>query len=294
MKAPAAKLLAVAAITAVALSGCVRIQADTAIGSDDTFSQHVIVAFTDAVASQVGEQAGLNVDDLTDSLADSQEFTDLQDKYPGKVTLEDYSDEDLHGVELTITDLPLSEFNGAASQVTAGVGATASIDHVDGEYIVTMAAADGGEGAPGVGDGALGGIDLDALGLSGANVAALGSAIEFEVSYTFPGLVTEASAGDINGNTVTLGVADVVGGSDIRIVGGDSKQIDWWPFIKWALVIGAFASVIGGATMLVRQDKRRQRSNTLPPPVLDGAPRGDDATAPAAPEDKPDAGSPQP
>ncbi|WP_061963142.1 LppM family (lipo)protein [Demequina aurantiaca] len=266
------QFLAVGALAVVTLAGCVRIDSDTSIGSDDTFSQHVIVAFTDSVATQVSQQAGINVRELTGSLGDSAELKDLQAKYPDHVTLEDYEDEDLRGLELTMTDLPLSEFNEAASQVTAGFGATASITHEGDSFVVMMAAPDPADAeaspSPGASDGPLGDVDLGALGLSGGNLAALGSAIDFEVSYTFPGLVREASAGDIDGNTVTLGASDVLSGSDIRLVGGDSTQIDWWPFIKWALIIAAFTSVIGGAALLVRQDKRRQRSTSLPPPEV--------------------------
>lgn len=273
--------VAAAAVTALALTGCVRIQADTSIGSNDTFSQHVIVAFTNQVAAQVTQQAGVDVRSLAAGIEESPQFTDLQDKYPGQVTLADYSDEDLHGIELTIEDLPLSEFNGAASQVTGAVGATASIERVDDSFIVQMGGADspaepggGVDGPdatppPGIGD-ALDGLDLDSLGLGGGSLAALGSAIEFEVSYTFPGLVTEASAGDIDGNTVTLAVGDLLDGKAIRIVGGASDQTDWWPFIKWSLIVGAFVVIVGGALLLVRQDQRRQRSNSLPAPVVGG------------------------
>ena len=281
MKSSTGARLAAIALTALLLTGCVRIHADTSIGSNDTFSQAVIIAFTDAAASQVSQQAGVNLDDLTGGLRDSAELKGLQAKYPDQISIEDYTDEDLNGIEVTITDLPLSEFNGAASQLTSGLGVSASIERMGDEYVVTMAApAAGGRQESGSGDDPLGGLDLGSLGLSGANLAALGSSIDVEVTYTFPGLVTEASAGDIDGNTVTLGVSDIVGGDDIRIVGGASDQIDWWPFVKWALIIAAFASVIGGATLLVRQDKRRQRSNTLPAPVVGEPTAGEESPKP--------------
>jgi hypothetical protein len=286
MKIKTAAILSGVALTALALSGCVRVVADTSIGSDDTFSQHVIIAFNDTVATQVSQQAGMDVGDLTDSLISSPEFTALQSKYPDQVAIDDYTDEDLNGVELTISDLPLSEFNDTASQATAALGTSASIEHVEGAYVVTMnaatadpaAQADAATSSPDP-DAPLGGAgldDLESLGLSAANLSMLESAIEFEVSYTFPGLVSEASAGDIDGNTVTLGVSDLTSGTDIRIVGGDSAQTDWWPFIKWALIIAAFTSVISAAGLLVRQDQRRQRTNNLPAPVApDAAPNAD-------------------
>jgi hypothetical protein len=298
MKIKTAAILSGVALTALALSGCVRVVADTSIGAHDTFSQHVIIAFNDSVATQVGQQAGIDVEDLTDSLASSPEFSALQTKYPDQVVIDDYTDEDLNGVELTMSDLPLSEFNDTASQATAVIGSSASIEHTDGAYVVTMNAAtadpaaqtEGATAAPDP-DALLGGAglgDLESLGLSDANLSMIESAIEFEVSYTFPGLVTEASVGDIDGTTVTLGISDLTSGTDIRIVGGDSPQIDWWPFIKWALIIAAFASVISAAGLLVRQDQRRQRTNNLPAPVApDSAPNAD-------PEDTVEAGASQP
>jgi hypothetical protein len=255
-----------AAIAVLALAGCVRVEANTSIGTDDTFSQHAVFAITDAVAAQVGREAGVNVSDLTESLVESDAFKDLQATYPDQVTIADYEDGDLHGIELTITDLPLSEFNGAASEVTAGLGATASIEHVDDTYVVTMTAVDGEDGALPGGGSLL--SSLDAMGVSAANLSVVASSIDFGVSYTFPGLVTEATSGTIDGNTATLALTDLTSGTDIRIVGGDSTQRDWWPLIKWLLIAAAFASVIGGATLLVRQDQRRQRTNSLPPPVV--------------------------
>lgn len=271
--------LAAAAVAALALAGCVRIDSDTSIGADDTFSQHIIVAYTDAVATQIGQQAGIDVGDLIGGLTDSDELRDAQSKYPDQISIEDYAEGDLTGIEVTITDMPLSEFNDAASQLTAGLGATATIEHVGNEFVVTMSSAGLTSGMSGGGPG---GLDLDSLGISGGTLMALGNAIDFEVSYTFPGLVVEASAGEIDGNTVILGVNDILSGDDIRLVGGDSVQIDWWPFVKLALVVLAFASVIGGAALLVRQDKRRQRSNSLPPPVAADLPHAPptDADAP--------------
>jgi len=254
-------------LIAVGLTGCVRVQADTSIGEGDTFSQHIIVAFNDSVADQIGGQSGIDADTLSGDLTSDAGFSELEAKYPGQVELKDYSDEDLNGFELTLTDLPLSEFNGAAGDVTAGLGASASIEHIEDAFVVSMtsdpdALLDSNSDAGPLGD-------LDALGLDASNLGFIENSIEFAVTYTFPGLVREATAGDINGNTVTLGLSDLTAGSDIKIVGGDTKQIDWWPYIKWALIIAAFGSVIGAASLLVRQDHRRRSTNTLPPPVVE-------------------------
>lgn len=264
MKTNRIRTAALGVLVAVGLTGCVRVEADTSIGEDDTFSQHIIVAFNDSVADQVSNQAGIDAGSLSGDLASDAGFSDLQAKYPGQVELKDYSDEDLNGFELTLTDLPLSEFNGAAGDVTAGLGASASIEHIENAFVVSMssdpdALLDSTSDAGPLGS-------LGTLELSASNLGFIESSIEFAVTYTFPGLVSEATAGKIDGNTVTLGLSDLTAGGDIKIVGGDSKQIDWWPYIKWALIIAAFASVIGAASLLIRQDQRRRSTNTLAPP----------------------------
>lgn len=275
MRAKAAALITTVVLTALTLSGCVRMLSDTSIGADDTFSQHVIVAFDNSVADQFGGRTDGGGEALTATFANDPLFVKLQQEYPEQVVLADYADGDLTGMELTMTDLPLSVMDGWGSAVTTAVGGDTSIEHVGDTFVVTVslpsadALADGAgdltglvpEGAP---TGSLGGLGM--LGSADANMSLIDNAIEFEVKYTFPGLVTEASAGDIDGRTVTLSLTDLAAGTDIRLVGADSPQVNWWPYLKWALIIAAFASVIGAATLLVRQDQRRQRTNTLPEP----------------------------
>lgn len=249
-----------AAIAALALTGCVRTTVDTTIGADGTFSQHSVVAFSDDVAAQIGDQAGMDVGALFDDLDGSPELAALEEQYPGQVLVEPYDDGELAGVELTLTDLPLDEFNAAAEQTASGIGGAATLTETDGQFIVEMMSPDD--------------LDLDSLGVSESQLGLLESSVEVAITYTFPGLVEEATAGEIEGNTVTLGLTDLASGQDIRIVAGANDQFDWGPVLRWGGIVLAFILVVGGAAALIIQDRRKHRQSALPPPATTEDPHG--------------------
>lgn len=248
------------AIAAIALTGCVRTTAEITISSDGTFSQHSVVAFSDDVAAQVGDQAGLDITAMFEDLDTSAEFSALEDQYPGQVELEPYDDGELVGIELTLTDLPLEEFNRAAEQTAQGLGGAATLEETDGTYVLTMVSPAG--------------ADLNSLGISESQLGLFASSVDVSIAYTFPGLVQEATAGVIEGNTVTLGLTDLVGGQDIRIVAGADDQFDWGPLLRWGGIVLAFILVIGGAAALIVQDRRKHRRSALPPPETVVNPHG--------------------
>ncbi|WP_062130897.1 LppM family (lipo)protein [Demequina aestuarii] len=249
-----------AAIAALALTGCVRTTVDTTIGADGTFSQHSVVAFSDDVAAQIGDQAGMDIGALFEDLDSSPELAALEEEYPGQVLVEPYDDGELAGVELTLTDLPLEEFNAAAEQTASGIGGAATLTETDGQFIVEMMSPEG--------------VDLDSLGVSESQLGLLESSVEVAITYTFPGLVEEATAGEIEGNSVTLGLTDLASGQDIRIVAGADDQFDWGPLLKWGGVVLAFILVVGGAAALIIQDRRTHRRSALPPPSTTSDPHG--------------------
>lgn len=248
------------AIAAVALSGCVRTTVDTTISADDTFSQHAVVAFSDEIAEQIGGEAGMDIGAMFDDIEGSPELEALEEQYPGKVLVEPYDDGELQGVEITLTDLPLEEFNTAAQQTASGVGGAATLNRVDDQFILEVETPDG--------------TDLDSLGITESQLGLLGSSVDISVSYTFPGLVEEATVGEIEGNTVTLGLADMLGGEGARIVAGATDEMDWGPVLRWGGIALALILVVGGAIALIVQDRRKHRQSTLPPPVTTTDPHG--------------------
>ncbi|WP_084039105.1 hypothetical protein [Demequina sp. NBRC 110053] len=251
----------VAAVVAVALTGCVRVTSDTTFTEDLTFSQHAVVAFDESVASQFSEQQGLGLDleSLAGDAQDSPELQDLQERYPGAIEVAEYDDGELTGVEITITDLPIDELQTAA-QEAAGLGAAASIEVIDDDYVVTLSRPEQ--------------LDLSDMGVTESSLELAASAVDIAVTYTFPGLVEEANAGDISGNTVTLSLVDLATVPEIRIVAGASDQFDWGPWLKWGGFALAFVLIVGGATALVIQDRRKRRESTLPPPLTSTDPHG--------------------
>ncbi|MFV0632875.1 LppM family (lipo)protein [Demequina sp.] len=252
---------ALAALATVLLAGCVRVTSDTAFHSDQTFSQHAIVAADmDALGSLLaGQGLDLDLEGLLGDLDESAALSDLQERYPGKIEVAEYADEDLTGVELTVTDMPLDELT-TLSQEAAGLGAQASVDVVDGQYVVTMTMPDE--------------LDLTSSGLTSSNLDLAANAVDVEVTYSFPGPVTQASAGEIDGHSVTLSLADLLASDQITIVASASDQIDWGPWLRWGGVTLALMLIIGGAAALVLQDRRKRTTTHLPPPVTGTTPSG--------------------
>lgn len=244
---------ALALIATLALSGCVRVLADTTVHADDTYSQHVIVAVNEAAVSELmGPGGGGDFSDVLSSATGSEAFQGLVEQYPDSVTVTEYTSGELDGIEVRIDSLPLAQFNDAASSVTGAAGTNATLERVGDTFVVTLASDAGDE--------------LEGLDGAGGDLALLDSAIDFEIAYSFPGLVTEASAGTISGKTVRLSLTDLLDNQQIRIVAGADPAIDWGPIIRWTLITLAFVVIVGGATLLVMQDRRRQRRTNLPPP----------------------------
>ncbi|MDN4472293.1 LppM family (lipo)protein [Demequina zhanjiangensis] len=272
--------LAAAAVSVLALAGCIRLDSSTEISGDDTFSQQLIVAFAPDIADQLGgglaaglggsagplpDQGGsddglpggmmlneFDPSDLYDQIAGTEEFQALEDEYPDQVALEPYDDGELVGVEVTLTDLPLDLYAEAAETAGAAFGLGGGITHEDGRFVVTIPADEA--------------RDPSALGLNAGNLTLLANAVDVSVAFTFPGLVTEAPPGTAEGRTVTLGIAELMTPDEIRIVASDADQIYWTPILTWGGIILAALVIVGGATFLVIQDVRARRRSHLPTP----------------------------
>src|SRR5690606_1663733 len=154
-------------VVSLALAGCVRVLADTEVHADDTYSQHVIVALTPEAALQLSGEGGLNVTTALVDLTEGEQFSDLVSRYPDQISVSDYESNDLKGVELTIDSLPLDEFNTAAGDLTAGLGATTSITREGDQFVVSLTTEDA--------------LELPEMGPEGPDLALLESAIDFEV-----------------------------------------------------------------------------------------------------------------
>ncbi|MCR6712082.1 MAG: hypothetical protein NVV57_05035 [Demequina sp.] len=251
----AARLFALAVLAVAALAGCVRVTSDTEVHADDTFSQKAIIATTEQARQQLGSLANLDFADLKGAITSSQEYLSLAAAYPNQISVEDYSDGDLTGVEITATNLPLDAFETTFAQFTARLPFTAkaTLVHTEDTYVVSIPTAALGDA-------------LSKTGVSAGQLELLGSSVDVELTFSFPGLVTSATEGDINGNSVTIDLADLAQGSDITIVAGAAPETNWKPWLMWGGIGLAALVIIGGATALVVQDVRRHRTTALPAP----------------------------
>jgi len=252
---------------AVALTGCVRFTSDNTFSSHDTVSQDTIIAFEPSAAEQLGI-------DLTDFTADAmrEQGATFPGIDPSKVAITDYSEGDLRGVRIVATDLTLDEINSVSSagadQLGLGLGAPLTVTREDDDYVVRVSAGQGGELSQAVGSG---------------QVALVANAVDVEVSVTFPGPVRSATAGEVNGKTVTLGLEDLLGSGDIEIRGQATDGIAWGPLLQWGGIVLVALLIVGGAAALIAQDLRaRRRTNLAPLPPSDA--KADADAAPAEPD----------
>ncbi len=252
-----ARLAVAAAFAAVALTGCVRLTADTTVSDADTFSQTIIVATTPAARSQLGDAAEVDLDlaNLKTLITSSEAYTELLNTYPDQVAVEDFEDGDLTGVKVVTTDLPLAEFERSLAQLSASAPLTgaASLVRTGDTYVVTVPAGGAAE-------------SLEEAGVTAGQLALLSGQVDIGFTFTFPGLVTSATAGEVEGHTVTLGLPDLASGEDITIVAGAGNETDWKPWLMWGGIGLATLVIVGGAIALIVQDVRRHRANALPPP----------------------------
>ena len=277
----AARLAALAVLAVAALAGCVRLTSSTEVHADDTFSQEAIIATTEQARQQLGGLANLDFGDLKGAITSSKEYLSLVAEYPDQIAVDDYTEGDLTGVKITATNLPLDAFETTFAQFTARLPFTAkaSLVHLEDAYVVSIPT------------GELGGA-LSKAGVSAGQLELLGSSIDVALTFSFPGLVTSATAGEIDGNSVTIDLADLAQGSDITIVAGAAPETNWKPWLMWGGIGLAALVIVGGATALIVQDVRRHRTTALPAP---DARAGLGATGPGVliiPEEAPKAPKP--
>lgn len=245
--ARAALVLTVAA----ALTGCVRFESTNTFTADNTVTQELTVAMT----PQAAEQLGLDLDTLTaDALIESGATALGVD--PSKVSIEDYAEGDRRGVHIVATGLTLDEFNATAqsgaTEVAPGIGTPMTVDRDGDVYVVTIPADP----------------NRDLSDVQGASaIGLISDSIDFAITFTFPGPVKSATAGQVDGKTVVLGLEDLLTPDEIVIRGQATDAIAWGPILKWAGIAAVALLIVGGAAFLIWQDKRRTSHNTLPPPV---------------------------
>lgn len=277
----AARVGAFAAL-ALVLTGCIKLNMDLVINSDDTVSG--VVQF--GVQKELLELTGQSAEDL---LGDAP----LPSDAPG-VTTEPFEDDEFAGQQFNFESVPIAQFN--QSQVTGATGLTGvpatdtlTITHQGDTFVVT-----------GVLD--LSGGDLaGATNPFGGTGAELLESAEIRVSITFPGDVIEATGGQIEGNTVTyrpqFGDRLEINATGSAIDDGDAEAAaggdDGGSNLLLILIIAAVVVVLAVVLFLILRNRRGGGSTgfgeappattpetATPPP---GAPTDAPPPAPAPP-----------
>lgn len=277
----AARVGAFAAL-ALVLTGCIKLNMDLVINSDDTVSG--VVQF--GVQKELLELTGQSAEDL---LGDAP----LPSDAPG-VTTEPFEDEEFAGQQFNFESVPIAQFN--QSQVTGATGLTGvpatdtlTITHQGDTFVVA-----------GVLD--LSGGDITgATNPFGGTGAELLESAEIRVSITFPGDVIEATGGQIEGNTVTylprFGDRLEIDATGSAIDDGDAEAAaggdDGGSNLLLILIIAAVVVVLAVVLFLILRNRRGGGSTgfgeappattpetATPPP---GAPTDSPPPAPAPP-----------
>lgn len=157
--------LLLAAAATLALSGCMKLDMDLELQSDDTVDGSMTIGMSSALAELAGEDPAAMSAQMREEI--------MADDSIGDVRVEDYDDGEYVGTTMHFTGAGLSDFGGGDEDALR-------IERVDDEFVVTgrMDLSEGGGALPGM------------------------AQPDVRIAITFPGAVTEHT-GELEGTTVT-------------------------------------------------------------------------------------------
>jgi hypothetical protein len=159
-------------IVAVLLTGCIKLNVDFTVSSDNTVSGTMVFAFSKQLLQLTGQSA----QDLIGSSAP------IPSSVPG-MSAKPYDDGEFAGEEYTFDAVPLTQFN---SDDPTSISIVRSGDTFTVSGVLDLSSATGASGATGT----IPGLDQ---ALAGADI---------RISIAFPGAVTDSN-GVVDGSTVT-------------------------------------------------------------------------------------------
>lgn len=163
------KSIGLAAAATIALAGCIKMDMNLDLQSDDT----VDGAVTIGVSKQLAELSGQDTDSLVDQM--QSEFLGSEDEL-GEVRAEPYEDDDFVGSTMHFEGAPLSQFGGGGEE-------SIDISRDGDEFVVS------------------GVMDLTDESAE-MDMSMLGGAMDVSIAITFPGDVASHN-GELEGRTVT-------------------------------------------------------------------------------------------
>jgi hypothetical protein len=260
-----------AALLAVSLAGCMKMDMQLELSSDDTVDGSIIFALSRETAD-MAESMGQDIDSMFEEMG----TTDL----PENAEAEPYEDDDYVGQRYTFEDAALSEFSEED-----GFGIT----HEGDEFVVTgeMDMTDAGAGGEGLGG---------ELGTEMPDLEGMMDSFDISLSITFPGEVVEHN-GELDGNTVTWVPTP---GEVLEINARAKDSSDGPPVWLWVVIAAVvLAALVGLLFFLSRNRTKRQQEASseaaagavsgaaVPPPPADAdtpsSERASDTSSAAAP-----------
>jgi hypothetical protein len=239
-----ARVAGLAALTALALSGCVKLDMDLVVSGDDTVSGAVIFAVDDSFADLPGV-------DPADLFAGT---SPVEQPSVGTVREEPYEADGKVGTRLVFEGVPIEEFSQGEGDDALRIARRGETYVVSGSLDLT------GDGASEGADGESPPVDLGDI-----------TDAEVRVAIAFPGPVVSAN-GAVDGNTVVWEPAfgQV---TEIEAVAERGSQFPWSLVAAGALVAGLAA--VGGFLALSMRRGRATSAPSAPLPVgsiVPGAP----------------------
>lgn len=220
------RAIALTAVTAIALTGCVRVEMNIDLQEDDTANGEMIFAFSQEMLALAGE------DSLEEMLGQDQDIEGaVTERYESEDT-NDAGEPAFVGTRTTFTGQPLSEFDAAGDDL--------SIVRDGDDYVVSGQPEDindqtGGETLPG-----------DA---------------QLTMSITFPGEVSSHN-GVLEGNTVTWDLLTHTGAIEAR--GSATEGGGGFPLWLIIAIVALVGVGIGITVVLVSANKRKGGGEAYP------------------------------
>lgn len=221
---------ALAAAAAVSLAGCVKMDMQLELQSDDTVDGSMIVAVSSEMAALMGQDPTTIAEELGGDTIDMSEGADVRQ--------EAYDDGEYVGTKITFEGESLTGISGSDD-------GSLSIVREGDEFVVS------------------GVMDLSAgeAGMEGGDMFGdLSSSFDVRISITFPGRVSDHN-GSLDGNTVTwtpsYGQITEISARGSAIEGGGSG-------LPIALIVGIAAAVLIAAGLIIFFVLRSRKSAAQP------------------------------
>lgn len=263
---------ALAVVTALALAGCVKLEAQNTYHADGTIDMMVLTALDKSLAGEGGVAEG-DAADLTAEMEADPEFQALKEELGDKISVEPYDQDNMVGFRLTVKGATPEEIERLNESQGETEGNTTVV--IDGGTItVTVEGATAGTGSLG---------DTGDLSEMGIEESMFDDIFDISVRHTFPGPVESTTIGKVDPddpNTVVIdSYAELTGAGSYTIVaktgGGSDSGLPW-------LIIGIIALVVIAVAVVVIVLVTRRKA-AAPASAIPGISDGDVPPPPAPP-----------